>query len=153
MRPLSKIACLLAAFIMTISLVGIAQAATVSFNVQSEKDAVRTIDLAPEDRALVTFTVLGETSHTLHFWIIFPNSTTRDYGEISQFTTNFASEIQGQCELHFENSNSSENKLVTLNIEVERYILGIPQMTFMLIVITVLLLAIVSGYVIMGKYS
>ncbi len=152
MKILRKLIILLLVFSVA-SLIGLATATTESLNVQAGKELVRTIDLAAEDRILTTFTVIGQTSDVLHFWIVFPNATPRDYGEISQCRISFTSEVEGEFELHFNNINSSSTQLVTLNYEVEHYYFGIPQVPFLMLVIILLLLAIVAGYVIMGKYA
>jgi hypothetical protein len=55
--------------------------------------------------------------------------------------------------MHFDNRNSSSSKLVTLNYEVEHYYFGIPSVLFIVVAITVLLVCVVAGYIIMGKYS
>jgi hypothetical protein len=85
--------------------------------------------------------------------MILPNGTTSDHGEISQCTTEFFTDVKGECQLHFDNSNSSNAQLVTLNYDVEHFIFGIPQMIFLLIAIAVLLLLVAAGYIIMGKYG
>jgi hypothetical protein len=145
--------CLLVVIGLIISLPSVVQAAVESFSVQAGEELVRAVDVAVEDRVQISFTVLGQNPDTLHFWMLFPNGTIMDYGETSQNTILFASDVQGRCELHFDNSNSSGTQLVTLNSEIEHYYFGIPQIPFILIVITVFLLVIVAGYIIMGKYA
>lgn len=152
-RLLSKSALFLLVLALVTGLVDFAQATTESLNVQAGKEFIKTIDLAAEDQIRITFTFIGSTPDTLHFWMVFPNATTRGYGEISQSTISFISDVQGLCELHFDNSNSSSAQLITLNYEIEHYIFGIPQIPFLIIVIAVLLLAVVAGYIIMGKYA
>ena len=85
--------------------------------------------------------------------MVLPNGTTSDQGEISQFTFGFFTEVTGECQLHFDNGNSSDTKLVTLNYGVEHYVFGIPQMFFLPIAITLLLLCVAVGYIVMGKYG
>lgn len=140
-------------FILATTLPGIAQAVTESLNVDAGEDLLKKIELESEDRIRITLTVLGQESHSLKFWITFPNSTIKDYGETTKSTINFNSDVKGICELHFDNTNSSDPKLVTLNYEIEHYIFGMPQIPFLLIVVTVFLLLIVAGYITMGKYS
>jgi hypothetical protein len=82
-KPLTKTIAILAILTLTISLVGSAQATTESLNIQAGKEAVRTIDLGAEDQIRITFTLVSQTSGTFHFWMIFPNSTKRDYGDTS----------------------------------------------------------------------
>ena len=43
--------------------------------------------------------------------------------------------------------------MVTLNYNIEHYYFDIPEIPFLLIVIAILLLCVVAGYIIMGKYS
>jgi hypothetical protein len=153
MRHVRKLLCLLIIFSLTITLTEVAQAKTESINVEAGKELIRTIGLAAGDRTSVTFTVLGPAPSTLHFYMVLPNGTTSDHGEISQLTLDFFTSVEGECQLHFDNNNSSNTQLVTLNYEVEHYIFGIPQMFFLLIAITVLLLCVAAGYIIMGKYG
>ena len=151
-KPLAK-SILLIVLISTLTLAGSSQATTESLNIQAGKESVRTVNLAAEDKIRITFTLVSHTSGDFHFWMVFPNSTKRDYGETTQTTISFSSEVKGTCEMHFDNSNSSENQLVTLNYEIEHFIFGIPQIPFLLIVVTFFLLCIIAGYIIMGKYS
>ena len=152
-KPLTKTIALLAILALTISLAGSAQATTESLNIQAGKESVRTIDLGAEDKIRITFTLVSHTSGDFHFWMIFPNSTKRDYGETTQAKISFNSQVKGACEMHFDNTNSSDNQIVTLNYEVEHFIFGIPQIPFLLIVVTFFLLCIIGGYIVMGKYS
>jgi hypothetical protein len=151
-KPLAK-GMLLIVLTLIITLASSAQATTESLNIQAGKESVRTINLAAEDKIRITFTLVSHTSGDFHFWMVFPNSTKRDSGETTQTTISFSSEVKGICELHFDNSNASENQLVTLNYEIEHFIFGIPQIPFLLIVVTFFLLCIIAGYIIMGKYS
>ena len=153
MRLLRKPLCLLIIFSLTIILTRVAEAKTESINVAPGKDLIRTIELVAGDRTSVTFTVLGTAPSTIHFYMILPNGTTSDHREISQFTSGFFTDVKGECQLHFDNSNSSDAQLVTLNYEVEHFIFGIPQMIFLLIAITVLLLCVAAGYMLIGKYG
>jgi hypothetical protein len=142
-------------FILLISLSSTVQAATESLTVNAGKEIIRSIELGSEDRIQLTFQVLGiaQSDDKLHFWMIFPNATMKDYGAVTQATINFISGIKGSLELHFDNNNSSDAKLVTLNYDIEHYIFGMPQIPFLLIVVVVFLVCIAAGYIIMGKYS
>ena len=145
-------------FILTVSclmtvLIGSALASTESINVQPGKEITITRDLAAGDRSSITFTVTGPDPCTLHFYIIFSNGTTTDYGITGRCTMEFFADAKGECQLHFDNTDSQNAQMVTLNYEVEHYILGIPQMFFLLLAIAALLLVVVAGYIIMGKYG
>jgi hypothetical protein len=148
-RPLH----LLVVLCLAITLTAVAQAKTASFTVEPGKELTLPIDLNVDDRCSITLTIQGPAPSALHFYIVLPNGTKSDYGEISQFRSDFFSDTSGECQLHFDNSDSSDSQLVTLNYEVDHYVFGIPSMIFMLIVITVLLMFVAAGYVLMGKYG
>ena len=143
----------LAIFSLIVILTGVAQAKTESINVEPGKEFTRTIDLAAGDRTSIIFTVLGPAPSKLHFYMVLPNGTTSDYEEVSQCATAFSTSSKGTCQLHFNNSASSDSQLLTLDYSVEHYIFGVPQMIFILGAIAVLLMFAVSGYIIMGKYG
>jgi hypothetical protein len=133
--------------------VGIVWAKTENLNIEAGKEYVCKIDVAKDDRVRLTFVTAGQTSSSLRFSIVYPNSTAINLGEVGQYATSFTSDTAGTCELTFDNAYSSESAIVALNYEVEHDILGIPQMIFVLAAIAVLLMFIVAGYVILGKYS
>ena len=154
MRVINKIIWTLVIVILMIGVLGTAQASMESITIQGGKETVRTIDVASGDTVFITFKTVGEqTFSTVDFWVIFPNSTNQDFGQVSQYTISFESQTDGKCEMHFDNSNSTESILVTLDYSIDRYYFGLPQWIFLLIVIGIFLLAIVMGYIIMGKYS
>ena len=153
MKCLAKLCFFLAVSCLLISLLGIAHAATESLSIEPGKEIIRKIDVASEDRIRLTFINLGQMSNALRFLIAFPNSTITDFGKVDQYTTSFTSNIKGICELRFDNTNSTEPVLVSLNYEITHYILGMPEMIFVLATIAVLLVVIVAGYIIMGKYT
>ena len=153
MKLFNRLTCLLVIFTLLITTIAVVQAATESLNVQAGEESIRKIAMSAEDHIRITFTVLSQSSSSFRFWIVFPNGTTRDYDESTNYNISFASDAQGECELHFDNTNSSNAQLVTLNYEIEHYYFGIPEIPFLIIVIGILLLCIVAGYIIMGKYS
>lgn len=153
MKLVNRLMRLSVVFTLLITTMAVVQAATESLNVQAGEDLIRKIAMSAEDHLRITFTVLSQSSSSFRFWIVFPNGTSRDYEESTSYNINFASDVQGECELHFDNTNSSSTQLITLNYEIEHYYFGIPEIPFLIIVIGVLLLCIVAGYIIMGKYS
>jgi hypothetical protein len=128
-------------------------ATTESLNIEAGKELVCKINVVSEDRVQLTFVTTGQASSNLSISIMFPNSTVINLGELDQYSTRFTSNVKGTCELHFDNTNSSENAFVALNYNVEHYILAVPEMIFVLVAIAVLLMVVVSGYIIMGKYT
>jgi hypothetical protein len=153
MMPMRRLFCLMLILCLFIGTVGIVHATTESFNVEAGKEFVCKINVASNDRVQLTFDTTGLASVHLFFSIVYPNSTIISLGEVGQYSTSFRSDVDGICELHFDNTNSSEPTFVALNYNVEHNILGMPEMIFILVAIAVLLMVIVTGYIIMGKYS
>src|SRR4030067_3218213 len=154
MASLGKsIACLLVILAVLIAFVGLALATTTNFTVQSGKETTHQIKLFEEDRVLIKFTVVGQTAHVVRFYLVFPKTTERDFGEVGDFSYNFICKAEGEYTLRFANNDSTENKLVTLDYEVDHYILGMPQMLFLTIVIVLVCLIMVASYVLLGKTS
>jgi hypothetical protein len=139
-------------FFLFIGSVATVKAATESLSIEARRELVYKINLSSEDRVQITFLTTGQASSNLSFSIMFPNSTVISLGEVDHCSIRFITDTKGTCELHFDNTNSTGAAFVALNYEIEHYILGIPQMIFVLVAISVLLMVIVAGYIIMGKY-
>ena len=150
---MKKLVCALLILCFSISAIGIVHANAGSFNLAPGNQTVCEIPVSSGDRVQVTFTAVGDNSNSLLFWIAFPNSTVTTPGNVDQYSASFTSSVGGTCELHFNNTSSSETILVALNYEVDHYIFGIPEMIFVLAVIVVLLMVFVSVYVVMNKYK
>jgi hypothetical protein len=153
MKPINRLVCLLLVFILLVTIADTVQAATESLNVQAGEESVRKIDVSAGDHVRIDLTVLSSSPSSMRFQIVFSDGATEDYGASSSYNVSFVSGVKGVCELHFDNTNSSIAQLVTLNYEIEHYYFGIPEIPFLMLVIVVLLLCIVAGYIIMGKYS
>jgi len=126
-------------------------AAAVSFTVHGEEEITKTLKLAVEDHVLIKFTVVGSPDNSLHFSFICPNGTVRDFGKKGDFRYSFVCDLEGEYLLRFSNVDSSGDKLVTLECEVEHYIFGIPQMLFLTMVIVLVCVVAVAAFVLMGK--
>jgi hypothetical protein len=122
---------------LTAVLVGLGEATTASLKVKPDEEILQPVNLIAEDRVLIQFKVIGATSSLVHFSLIFPNATVKDFGEVSSYSTSFVCDLEGEYKLNFTNTDQTENKLVTLNYEIDHYILGMPQMLFMVILIAV----------------
>jgi hypothetical protein len=152
-RLRKSLSCFLVVLAVLIVFAGLAEATTTNFTVQSGKETTQAIKLFEEDRVLIKFTVVGQTANILHFYLIFPNATERDFGEVGDFSYNFVCDTEGGYTLRFANNDTTENKLVTLDYEIDHYILGMPQMLFLTIVIAVVCVIMVATYVLLGKTS
>ena len=142
MMPMRRLYCLLLILCLFIGAIGIVHATTESFNIDAGKELVCKINVASEDRVQLTFVTTGQASSDLCFSIVFPNSTVVNVGDVGQCSTSFTSNAGGTCELNFDNSNSSAPVLVALNYEVDHYILGMPEMIFVLAAIVVVLMVL-----------
>jgi hypothetical protein len=130
--------------------VGLAEATTTSLTVEQGDEVKCPINLAVEDRVLIRFTVVGETASIVHFSLIFPNSTVKDFGEVGEFSYSFVCDAEGQYTLRFVNKDLTENKLVTLDYEVDHYVFGMPQMLFLTIIIVLACIGGVAAFVVMS---
>jgi len=146
-----RLVCLLLILCFSISVIGAVHANAGSFNLAPENQTVCNIAASSGDRVQLTFTAVGDDSNSLLFWIAFPNATVTKPGNVDQYSASFRSNVGGTYELYFNNTSSTETILVTLNYEVDHYILGIPEMIFALAAIAVLLMAFASVYIIMSK--
>ena len=100
---------------------------------------------------MIRFTVVGLSDSSLHFYITYPNGTEKDFGRRGDFHDSFVCDTEGKCVLHFSNTDSTEDKLVALNYEVQHYIFGIPQMLFLTIITVIVCVAAVAAFILMGK--
>ncbi|NWG10756.1 hypothetical protein HXY33_03260 [Candidatus Bathyarchaeota archaeon] len=141
-------------FLLTLALflfVQLAEATAMSFTVHSGEELTKTLNLAIDDHVLIRLTVVGLSEHTLYFSMTYPNGTRRDFGKTGTFQYSFVCNLEGEYVLHFSNTGSSEDKLVTLDYEVEHYIFGMPQMLFLTIIIVLVCMAAVAAFIFMGK--
>jgi len=153
MKLFKRLACAIVVFTLLAATLSAGQAATESLTIQAGEEKVKTLNLLSGDHVRIAFTALSDSYTSFRFYIIFPNGTAEDYEEDTNYPISFISDVGGECELHFDNSNSPSSKLVTINYEIEHYYFGLPEIPFLMIVIVLLLLCIMAGYIIMGKYS
>jgi len=127
-------------------------ATTANFKVSAGQEESRTLSLSTDDRVLIEFTVLGgQDGSTLHFYATYPNGTTKDFGFVGNHVQRFVCDKDGDCLLHFSNTESSEDRFVSLDYEIEHYFFGLPQMFFLTIVIVCICLAAVAVFILMGR--
>lgn len=147
-----KLPSFLAAAMSTLLLVQIVTATTANFKVPAGQEESRTLNLSADDRVLIEFTVLGgQDGSTLHFYVTYPNGTAKDFGFVGNHVQRFVCDRDGDCILRFSNAGSSEDRLVSLDYEIEHYLFGIPQMLFLTIVIVCICLAAVAVFIFMGR--
>jgi len=74
-----------------------------------------------------------------------------EYSKVGTVSYPFVCDEAGEYFLHFSNTDTSEDKLVTLDYEIQHYIFGIPQMLFLTIIIVLVSVAAVATFILMGK--
>lgn len=149
-----KMVCVFSLFLAVLlaALMPLASATTMNFTVNGGEETTKSLSLVVEDHMVIKFTVLGQTEDTLDFYIVDPDgNVTVEFSRQGDVRYSFVCQEAGDYVMHFSNAYSEENKLVTLDYEVQHYIFGIPQMLFLTMIIVVVCVAAVAVFVLMGK--
>ena len=142
----------LLAVTLFLALAKAAKATTISFTVPKGDEWTESISLVVDDRVLIEFTVVGQTKSELDFYITDPQGNMKvEYIKVGTVKCSFICDTAGEYVLHVSNTDQSEDKLVTLNYDVQHYILGIPQTLFLTMFIALVCVAAVAAFVLMGK--
>jgi hypothetical protein len=143
---------LLAATIVLL-FVPMVRATAESFTVRAGQEEIRSLSLAIDDHVQVRFTVTGKTTSLLDFYITDPNGNTMEnFGETGNLNYAFVCSQEGECKLHFSNVGSAEDKLVSLDYEVEHYIFGMQQNLFLAVIVVGICVAMVAVFILMSKH-
>jgi len=127
-------------------------AITLSITVPAGEQMDQIMDLKVDDHVRIHFNVLGADNSYISFSLVFPNSTEINFGEVGLFSYNFIGDTKGEYKMCFVNNDLAENKLVTLNYEVESYIFGMPQTQFLLIFIAVIIVMMLAFYSLLSPH-
>jgi hypothetical protein len=143
-------------FLLIIMILGIlvryASATATQFTVLGGKERTVTVNLATEDHVLIRFTVVGQSENTIDFYLADPHeNVTAEFSKKGSVSYTFVCGEGGKYVMHFSNAFSSEDKLITLEYEIEHYLFGLPQMLFMVLVVAVICVAAVAVFILMGK--
>jgi hypothetical protein len=139
---------------LTVAFTGFANATTTNFTLKGGGELTHPINLIVDDRVLIQYNVISaiaDTPNTVQFSINFPNGTVKEFGEKGAFSYSFVCDVGGEYTLNFTNTDQTEDKLVTLNYEIDHYIFGMPQMLFMVIVIAVVSVIGVAVFIGLSK--
>jgi len=129
-----------------------ADATATSFTVQKGEEKTKIISLVVEDRVLVKFTVVGRTASTLDFYITDAHGDIQvEYSRVGTVSYSFVCDEAGEYVLHFSNTDTSEDKDVYLDYEIQHYIFGIPQNLFLTLIIVLICMGAVATFILMGK--
>ncbi len=129
------------------------QATVASFTVQAGKEITRLLSLAVEDHVAIKFAVVGgQGGSTLDFWITCPNGTNKAINlDVGNLDYRFVCDKEGEYVMHFSNDGSFEDMFVSLDYEIQHYILGMPQMLFLTMAVVLVCVAAVAVFILMGK--
>jgi len=150
----SKNALLLMLFLLIASLVACSvEAGTENFAVPPETKVTKPLNLQEDDRVAISFTVIGQTTSALDFYITDPSGKiVIQHESAGQRSFSLHAKTSGVYTFHFDNA-CMEEKMVTLNYDVQHYILGIPQTFFYVLVIAVISVIGIAFFVLLGKSS
>ncbi len=140
-------------FVVLTSLVtGSVHATIENFAVNPESEVTRSLILHENDRVSVSFSVLGELTNELNFYVTDPNGgIILRYERVGQKNLSFLTKMAGTYVLHFDNLHSTEGKMITLNYDIEHLIMGMPQTMFLVLIIVGVLVCAVASFTLMGK--
>jgi len=126
----------LSAFILA-GVLGVAFCDNASFTLQPLKEHTIALSLHETDSVSGSFSTVSDDEIGVNFFVTDPyNSTVLHYDNVLQRSFSFTAEVDGIYQLHFDNSLSAVNrKTVSLNYNITRYIMGMPQEQFLFIVI------------------
>jgi len=145
--------CFLIAAAIVLLLVLPVRATAQSFTVPAGQEETRTLSLVVDDHVQIRFTVTGQATSILDFYITDPQGNVMETSS-NTGTLNFAfvSSQEGEYKLHFSNVASAEDKLVSLDYEVQHYIFGMQQTLFLTLVVVGLCVAAVAVFILMSKH-
>jgi len=146
-RPKTCLVSFLLLAIMFPILVQAAEATAMYFTVHGGQEVTQSLSLAVNDHVSITFTIVGAS---IHFYMIYPNGSERDFGDVGDLNYSFVCNAGGEYVLHFSNVGSSD-EFVTLNYEIDQYIFGIPQTLFLVIIIVIICVIAAAVFIIMGN--
>jgi hypothetical protein len=137
---------------MVISLIiGLVFSITFNINIQPDSEVDHKIDLALEDHVLLQIRSIGGTSGTFSSSLILPGGSLLSLGEGNSFDYSFICKIEGEYTLKLVNTDVQNEKLVTLNIEIQNYVFTMPKMLFLTLIIVGICLVGVVFFVFLGK--
>lgn len=122
--------------LLCVLMIGVVDAAAQTFTVSAGKKVIKTIDLEGGDVVSGRISVVGGTDNKIKFFVTDPTGKVLlRFEEASATNFGFTASRTGTYSLHFDNALSDSDKTVSMNYEVQRYIMGMPQEYFYVFVI------------------
>jgi len=107
-----------------------------TFTVPAGKEVIKTIGLNEGDVVSGRVNVVGGSDNPIKFYVTDPNgSVIVRFDKASATDFGFTASRTGTHSLHFDNTLADSDKTVTINYEVQHYILGMPQEYFYMFVV------------------
>jgi multisubunit Na+/H+ antiporter MnhC subunit len=143
---------LLATTIMLL-FVPMVRATAESFTVRAGQEETRSISLAADDHVQIRFTVTGQATNVLDFYITDPHGNIMEnFGTTGNLNYAFICSQEGEHKLHFSNVVSAEDKLVSLDYEVQHYIFGMQQNLFLTLIVVGICVAAIAVFILTSKH-
>ncbi len=138
-------------FLTLVSLfIELGQSITVSVNIKPESEIEQILNLEFEDHVLIQIRTLG-SSNNFSSKLFLPNGSLIEFGQENIIDYSFICDNEGQYILKFFNKDTQNDKLITLNYEIQNYIFGMPKMLFLTLMIVGICLVGVVIFVFLGK--
>jgi multisubunit Na+/H+ antiporter MnhC subunit len=151
--PRKYLACSLPAATIVLLLIPAVWATAESFTVRAGQEEIKPLNLATDDHVQIKFTVTGQAMNLLDFYITDPNGNIlATFGTTGNVNYAFVCSQEGEYKLHFSNVASAEDKLVSLDYEVQHYIWGMEQMLFLTLIVVGICVAATAVFIIMSKH-
>jgi multisubunit Na+/H+ antiporter MnhC subunit len=145
--------CSLLAATIVLLLTPIVRATAESFTVRAGQEDIRSFNLATEDHVQIRFTVTGQATNVLDFYITDPHGNVmKTFGSTGNLNYAFVCSQEGEYGLHFSNVASVEDKLVSLDYEVQHYIFGMQQTLFLTLIVVGICVAAIAVFILMSKH-
>jgi len=133
---ISWLAVLCFSSVMSVLMVGLVDAASQTFTVSAGKEVIKTIGLNEGDVLSGRVNVVGVSDTVIKFYVTDPNgSVIVRFDKASATDFGFTASRSGTYSLHFDNTQSDEDKSVVMNYDVQHFILGMPQEYFYVFVV------------------
>ncbi len=124
-------------------------ATTLQFNISAGNEKIETLQLTKEDHVAIKIDATG----LIDFTLTDPRGNAKIFEGTAHVDYSFVCNDEGKYTLRFSNVGSIEDRLVTVDYEVQHYIFGIPQMLFLTLVIVLFCMAAVAVFVMMSRPS
>lgn len=139
-------------FLLFVSYIaGLVNSITFNINVKANSEATHEFNLILDDHVFLQARSIGGTSGNFSGILLLPNGSSTEIGVGSNFDYSFICEIEGHYILKLINSDRQNDKLVTLNIEIQNYVFGMPKLLFLTLLIFGICLVGVAFFVFLGK--